>query len=432
MSKSKEQIITLSFNFFSNMLKDGSSFSLTDISDHTGWSVSTVRTYRGKKWDEFLVVESKGRYKVDAAKFKYTLVEYIRFMSQVQKYSREPSKPVLDEQVNILIQKSRESAILAIDTYNRPATSFRTQGFIVLMIIAWTSLLHAIFENDGVDYYYKENDGSYKMIDGDKKAWELSTSIIKYQDISDASRKNLELFILLRNKIEHRFLPQLDIEVYGECQAMLLNYEDLIVNKFGNYYSLNETLSIPLQVVRSRTNWQSESIGAVQKIHYDELKKFLYDYRRDLPDNVYTDMNYSFRVYLVAKTGNHKGSSDIAMEFIKFDPENPQEYAELEKNITLIKEKTVQVANHGKYKPKSVVEEVARRINKHFTINLHTKAWKFYKVRTSEKSSSGCKSEYCHYDVAHNDYVYTEKWIDFLADKLTDENEYNNLKMYKE
>ena len=36
------------------------------------------------------------------------------------------------------------------------------------------------------------------------------------------SRKNIEFFLGLRNKIEHRYYPELDPALYGECQAMLM------------------------------------------------------------------------------------------------------------------------------------------------------------------------------------------------------------------
>ena len=36
---------------------------------------------------------------------------------------------------------------------------------------------------------------------------------------SPPARKNLEFLLGLRNKIEHRHLPELDSGLYGECQA---------------------------------------------------------------------------------------------------------------------------------------------------------------------------------------------------------------------
>ena len=47
------------------------------------------------------------------------------------------------------IEKCRSSAIAAVDAYNRPGPRFRTAQFIILIIIAWTAVLHAIFYRRG-------------------------------------------------------------------------------------------------------------------------------------------------------------------------------------------------------------------------------------------------------------------------------------------
>ena len=71
------------------------------------------------------------------------------------------------------------------------------------MIMSWTRLFQAHFQNTiGEKYFYKEKNGWYKIIDGEKKAWELKTCISKYAKLSDGVKSNLEFFIRLRNKIE--------------------------------------------------------------------------------------------------------------------------------------------------------------------------------------------------------------------------------------
>ena len=60
---------------------------------------------------------------------------------------------------------------------------------------------------------------------------------------------------------------------------------------------------------------------------------------------------YSFRVYLVPKTGNHRSSSDTALEFIKYDPDQAEEMEGLQHQIAVIKEKQVQVANANLLNP---------------------------------------------------------------------------------
>ena len=133
----------------------------------------------------------------------------------------------LSNTVKALLAKARESALLAVETYNRPTATFRSGAYIVLMVIAWTSLFHAIFfRRNSKPYYRKPGSRRYQKLDGDYRWWELGECLQQYyKDDNSSVRKNLEFFIALRNKIEHRSLPQLDNEIFGECQAMLMNFE---------------------------------------------------------------------------------------------------------------------------------------------------------------------------------------------------------------
>lgn len=104
----------------------------------------------------------------------------------------------------------------------------------------------------------------------------------------------------------------------------------------------------------------------------------------------------------------------------------------LEHQVALIKERQVQVANQGTYKPSHVAKLVAEGIGQTFKTHHHTLAWKMYGVRKSGENPEGCETKYCQFDQVHNDYIYTQDWVDFLVRKLSDEAEYNRLLVYKE
>ena len=98
-----------------------------------------------------------------------------------------------------------------MDIYNKPRTDFRSGGFVVLMCIAWLSLLHSVFEKKKINYYYyKKESKKFERIDGDKKAWELDRSAKEQVGDASAEYMNILFFIKLRNKIEHRFMPAID------------------------------------------------------------------------------------------------------------------------------------------------------------------------------------------------------------------------------
>jgi hypothetical protein len=333
--------------------------------------------------------------------------------------------PRLPVEVSANMSKAREAALLAVEVYNRPATAFRSAGYIILMIVAWTALFHAIFLRKRIKPFYKKKGSTrrYEKVDGDYKTWELTECLRQYyKEQSTAPRKNLEFFIALRNKIEHRFLSELDIEIFGECQAMLMNFEEVLSSEFGGKQALVGGLPYALQFSKALTPTQVTAMRGSARQHLQSVKKFVTSFRSSLSDDVQSNASYSFKVFLVPKVGSQAKSSDIAIEFVRYDPTKPEEMKQYERVIALIKPKQVSVANLGGLKAGQVVERVASRLGRRFTMNSHARCWKHFNTRPGSKSSSPeqCDNRYCYFDVLHKDYVYTNAWVDFLAEKLGD------------
>jgi hypothetical protein len=99
-----------------------------------------------------------------------------------------------------------------------------------------------------------------------------------------------------------------------------------------------------------------------------------------------------------------------------------------ERQIAFIKEKRVQVADQGKHRPKVVINEVMRRTGIKFNHYIHGQAWRYYKIRTKDKSPAKCKTKYCQYSEAFNQIIYTDEWIDFLCEKVSDPKELSRIK----
>ena len=119
----------------------------------------------------------------------------------------------LPREVAVHLEKAKESAVAAVDNYNRSGTRFRSGSYIVLMCIGWASLLQAVFFQRKVKPFYrdKQNPKRYARVDGDYKAWELATCLEHYfKGTASPVADNLCLLIGLRNKIEHRSMPELD------------------------------------------------------------------------------------------------------------------------------------------------------------------------------------------------------------------------------
>ena len=108
-----------------------------------------------------------------------------------------------------------------------------------------------------------------------------------------AVRKNLEFFIPLRNKIEHRHVPQLDGAIFGGCQALLLNFDALLGLQFGTKHQLRESLSFSLQLFPSGESF-AQAIKGNKSL--TDLKKFIEDYRATLSADVMASGQYAVSV----------------------------------------------------------------------------------------------------------------------------------------
>ena len=189
-----------------------------------------------------------------------------------------------------ILNSSIDSALLAVEIYNKPRTTFRSEGFITMMIIAWTRLFHAYFNTSiGDRYYYKKKSNRYDLVDGEKKAWELATCIKEYGELCEATRRNLDFFIKLRNKIEHRHIEKREVDtlIFGECQSLLYNYESQLIYFFGADYSINEALVYSLQFSQIRTKQQEKASKSALSKDLIDIISFVHKYRNTLEDDVF-------------------------------------------------------------------------------------------------------------------------------------------------
>lgn len=320
-----------------------------------------------------------------------------------------------------ILDASIDSALLAVEIYNKPRTTFRSEGFITMMIMAWTRLFHAHFNNTiGDKYYYKRKNNRYDIIDGERKAWELSTCIKKYGKLDARVESNLNFFIKLRNKIEHRHIEKREVDtlIFGECQSFLFNYESALIDFFGDAYSINEALVYSLQFSQIRTKNQERSNRSALSKDLSEIVSFIMNYRNTLDENTYNSQEYSIKLIQIPKISN-TNRADAAVEFVRWDALSEEDKAAYEKLNVIIKDKTVKIeaANVGRLKPSEVIKKVnvaLKGIN--ITQNLHVTLYKLFKIRPANGANDPFDTcaEFCLYDEPHNDYVYQEAWVSFL------------------
>lgn len=327
------------------------------------------------------------------------------------------------------LEKCRQSAIASVEVYNRPGPRFRTAQFIILIVIAWTALFHAISYRKGTKPWYKrkkEKGGRgvrYVRIDGEPKHWDLAECVREYYGTATPpERRNLEFLIGLRNKIEHRHLPHLDATLYGECQASLLNLESLLVLEFGTTFALSDQLGIALQFSQLVPDERAKAIKAAIKAAAAPVTDYIEAFRSGLPSPVLNSMEYSFSVFLVPRVANREKAADAAVTFVRVDEASEEELERLGRLNVLIRDKHIPIANLNLHRPGEVVDRVAASLPHEFNHHHHVCAWRHFKVRPSGKAAKREKTDarYCAYDTAHGDYVYTDAWIDKLTTDLAE------------
>jgi hypothetical protein len=333
------------------------------------------------------------------------------------------------------LEKCKAAAVAAVDAYNRPGPRFRTAHFIVLIVIAWCALFHAVFYKRGKRPWYQKAGKSakgtrYIKIEGEPKHWDLSECVAQYfRDRTTPERKNLEFLIGLRNKIEHRHLPELDPALYGECQAALLNLEDLLVQEFGPKWALAEDLQVALQFSSIMPDEKRKALKTLASSQAKSVRDYVEKFRGSLPAATLNSMKYSFSVFLVPRVANRESSADVAVQFVKVDEANPDELDRLDKLNVLIREKHIPIANLGLHKPTDVAKLVRARIPYPFTVSTHTAAWRHFKIRppSGDPHPERTASQYCIWDKVHRDYVYTDAWVERLVEIFADPNQYQSI-----
>lgn len=326
-----------------------------------------------------------------------------------------------------LLESGIDCALLAVEIYNKPRAPFRVEMFITHMIMAWTKVFHAHFQNTiGEKYFYRiKGKTRFITIDGERKAWELKTCLTKKPDLSPSVKANLEFFIKLRNKIEHRYIDkdEIGVVIFGECQALLNNFEEFVIDCFGEEYALNESLAFSLQFSRLRTDGQQAASKKLLSSEVKELKEFIDKYRLALSDDVFNTQEYSIKLISIPKIAN-TNRSDLAVEFVNWsalsvdDRENYNRLQAIVKDKTIIKEGI----NPGKLKAGDIKQKINDSILNDFSHYDHKCLYTIFSIRPvgidKENDPFNTHTSYCHYDEAHGDYLYQEKWYEFIVEGL--------------
>jgi len=270
-----------------------------------------------------------------------------------------------------LVNKSREAAMAAVQIFNNPQISFKSELFIVTMHIAWTYLLHAYYRNNKMDYRYFSQNGKRKRFDKTKhgayKYWELERCLNdKNNPLDKDTSNNLRFLITLRHEIEHQMTSHIDDTITAKFQACALNYNYYVQKFFGERNGIDKHLPVSLQfsaVSRDQLNILSERSDIPKHI-----SACINRFENELSPEEFQSTRYAYRVLLTGKTANSKGQADEVITFVKADSEMAQD---INKTYALIKE-----TERPKYRAGYVVQTMRDEGFPKFNMHHHTQLWK--------------------------------------------------------
>jgi len=308
-----------------------------------------------------------------------------------------------------LVKKSREAALAAVQVFNNPSITFKSEIYVVLMVIAWTYLMHSFYREKKIEYrYFDSSDGGRKKFHttsrGAHKYWELEKCLrFKDSPLDKDTTNNLIFMINLRHEIEHQMTTKIDNLLSARFQACCLNYNNYIKKMFGNNQGIDKHLSFSLQFA-SISEEQIDELA-----NHDGLPKsiqtFIEGFDGSLSSDEFNSPKFSYRVLFVPKLASSKGHVDQVIEFIKPD-------SELAKSInidyTLIKE-----TERKKFLPGRVVQTMIDEGFRDFSIYHHTELWK---INDAKNLAHGYGAE------IEGRWYWYEKWIKFVR---------NNCEKYK-
>lgn len=211
----------------------------------------------------------------------------------------------------VTLDGAKDEALLAVDLYNQPTRPRHLKGFFVHMHLAWLYLFQARYEREHRDYFFRKPNGRYERIDGEPKSWDLAKFTRERWVDNEPVRLNLEFTIALRNKIEHRYEEAISIAVAGYAQALLLNFEEELIQVFGRSHALGNQLRFPI-FVGTFTKEGMARAAAMQQQLPSKTRRFISQFESSLDPKVMDDQHYEFRVHLIPKLGA-KSEADLAL-----------------------------------------------------------------------------------------------------------------------
>lgn len=209
--------------------------------------------------------------------------------------------------IQMMLEKSQESFLLAIEVYNKPTIKFRVEGFCFFICNAWELLLKAYMLNSDMSIYFKDKKNINRTIS-------LRDALLKiFTNSKDPLRINLETVIGIRNMANHLIIPEyaaLMNEVFMACtrnytiklkSLFNINISNKIPSNFLTMFIPSESLTVDIE-----GNYGKEIFN-----QYMKTKRFLTHAYAENSNNEYVNESYAVSFELTLKKTSDKDKADL-------------------------------------------------------------------------------------------------------------------------
>ncbi len=317
--------------------------------------------------------------------------------------------------INLMVEKSQESLLLAIELYNKPTITLNIEGFVIFACNAWELLLKAHLLNIGESIYYKKSFNKNRTLALDALIKKVMTNQ------KDNVRLNLEIISGIRNSAVHLIIPEYSLLLNDLFLSCIRNY----VDKLYKFFSININDKI-------KTDFLTLHIPYKKKV--DIMGK----YGKEVYQKYYDTSTFITKTLATKGASNGIVPEELAMSYqITFKKVNNLDEADLKvynsKQLDSIPTITIEKAVDSRVTHPHSTKKVISLINEQMerdgiSFNPYTKSGntKF----TSDTFSLFCKkkdiknnSEYAYLHVVGNNknYTYSTKLVQYIINSITDD-----------
>lgn len=327
--------------------------------------------------------------------------------------------------ISLMLNKSQDSFILAIELYNKPTTSLNIDSFCIFICNAWELMLKAYRLSIGESIYFKRSSRNRSL--------DLSSLVrLVLTNEKDPVRLNLEIVIGIRNKATHLIIPEYASAFNDVFLATVKNYTSKLEQLFN--IQINDKFKTDFLTIFIPSSSNNVSIlkkygKTIEKEYYDLNKyvnQLLYSSAKGelVPDSLAVSHEIMFKKVsniadanlTIAKDNRSSTSSITIVE--KLDPNTTHPYT----NSKIIENVANQLKITGLTFTPYVKSGVARFTRD--TLNLYIKAFNI------KSNSNYC---YEHKLGKNTSFTYSAKLIEKIIEDITyDPDIFVNIKNKKE